>query len=156
MDHHLDYVVEKAFRRFPDEMGEELLFEMAVCMDCAMDMRKQLSQESRQSVQSFFLEKVEERRQQNQSFSREELMNQCLLTGEPLNELQEYQIYAHCRGEHLSPMGGAYMLGGPVIEQIQDMLSKKTRDELQRFADENLGGPPELRKLFAGGDLVGL
>lgn len=152
MEHQLDYVIEKAYRKFPGDMGEELLFEMAICLDCAGKMRKQLSEESKEAVQKFFMERARARQKEN--LSREDLMHQCLLSGDPLEDLEEYQIYAHCRGDRISPYGGTYLLGGPILEQMQALLSKKTRDELERFSEENLGGPPELRKLFSGSDLV--
>lgn len=148
------YLIEKAFRRFPENNGEELIFEIAICMDCAMKMRAQLSRESIKNVNRYFQERTQERSAEMGRFSEDELMNTCLLSGRPIEDTEEYQLYAHCRGGEISPMGGFYMLSGEVIEEIQDVLSPETKDELNRFSDDHLGTPPELQKLFSRGHLV--
>lgn len=151
-----DYLIEKAYRKFPDGHGEELLFEMAICMECALEMRKKLSSESLKNVNQYFMSKAGKRQDELRELSPDDLLQTCLLSGQNLEDMEEYQIYAHCRGGEISKMGGFYLLSGQILEEIQDLLSKETRDELNRFADDNLGTPPEFRKLFSGGDLVGI
>ena len=150
------YLIEKAYRRFPETGGEELLFEVAICMDCSTNMRNQLSKESLERISSFFQERALQRREALSNLSKDELMETCLLSGQKIEEMENYQIYAHCRGDKIAPTGGVYMLGDTIIEEIQDLLSAETRDALNRFSDDHLGTPPELRKLFASGDLVGI
>ncbi len=153
-----EYVIEKAYRRFKDEKGEELLFEVAICLDCAFSMRSSLSKESVSNIQRFFFKKSMERRSALED--TDELMSnplgQCLLNGKAIDDMEEYQIYAHCRGTEISMEGGYYLLSDEIIEEIQSLLSKETRDELQRFSDDNFGIPPELQKLFSRGDLITL
>ena len=40
------YVIEKAIRRYPKFDTEDVIFEYAICMDCAEEQRKQMSKES--------------------------------------------------------------------------------------------------------------
>lgn len=155
LEDNTEYLIEKAYRKFPDNNGEELLFEIAICMECAIKMRSELSKESIQNINRFFAEKTMERQQQimEQGPSYDPL-NECLLSGKKMDAIQQYQIYAHCRNGELMIDRGYYMLSDDIIEQIQNLLSKKTREELERFSDENLGVPPELKHLFGKGDLI--
>ena len=153
-----EYLIEKAYRRFKDDKGEELLFEVAICLECATNMRSTLSKESVSNIQSFFFRKAMERRatMADPAGFMGDPLRECLLNGKPLEDTEEYQIYAHCRGYQISIDGGYYMLSDEIIEKIQSLLSKETKDELQRFSDDNFGIPPELQKLFSKGDLIGI
>lgn len=151
-----EYFIEKAYRRFVDNQGEELLFEVAICMDCAFSMRSTLSKESVSNIQNFFFKQAIKRRStmDDPEGFMENPLRECLLNGKSVDEMKEYQIYAHCRGQEISMDGGYYLLSDDIIEEIQSLLSKETRDELERFSDDNFGIPPELQKLFSRGDLI--
>ncbi len=151
-----EYVIEKAIRRFKEAEGEELLFEVAICLDCAFSMQSNLSKESVSNIQSFFFKKAMERRRSmdDPEGFLEDPLRECLLNGKKVMEMEEYQIYAHCKGDEIAVPGGYYLLSDDIIEEIQLLLSKETKDELERFSDDNFGIPPELRKLFSRGDLI--
>ena len=151
-----EYLIEKAYKRFAGNLGEELLFEVAVCFDCASHMRGELSKESLANIQEFFAKKSMEQKLANATPDPSVLLDQCLLSGKDLDSMKEYQIYAHCRGGELADPHSYYMLSDDIIENIQELLSDHTRDQLQKFSDDNVGMPPELRKLFSRGDLVTL
>lgn len=149
-----EYLIEKAYRRFPDNHGEELIFEVAVCFSCAAKMRGELSKESLKNIQSFFEQKGMEQRMANPHASPSDLLHKCLLSGKDLQQMQEYQIYAHCKSGELAAPNSYYMLSDDMIEAIQELLSDHTREQLEKFSDDNIGMPPELRKLFSQGDLL--
>lgn len=153
-----DYIIEKAYRKFKDNQGEELIFEIAICHDCSANMRASLSKESLSNIQNFFFRKSMQRRaeiEKSDSFIEDQL-SECLLSGISIEHTEEYQIYAHCNGSQITADGGYFMLSDEIIEEIQSLLSKESKDELQRFADDNFGIPPELKKLFSRGDLVAI
>jgi hypothetical protein len=147
-ENDLAYLIEKAYRRFPENGGEELLFEIAVCHDCARSMRTQLSQDSRKAVNEFFYREFMTRLQELRDADDDYLMAHCLLSGKPMDQMKEYQIYAHCKGNHMADHGAAYILSDEVIESIQELLSDETRDQLRKFSDDHLGTPPELQKIL--------
>lgn len=149
-----EYLIEKAYKRFPNNMGEELLFEIAVCFDCAGKMRGELSKESLENISAFFAKRSFDQKQANPDADPTLLLDQCLLSGKRMSEMQEYQIYAHCRGGQLADPYSYYMLCDDMIEEIQSLLSDHTREQLQKFSDDNIGMPPELKKLFSNGDLI--
>ncbi len=145
---NLAYLIEKAYRRFPNEGGEELLFEIAVCHACARDMRTQLSEDSRKAVNNFFYQEFMARLKELRDADDEYLMSHCMLTGKPLAEMSEYQIYAHCQGSGMADHGAAYILSGEVVERIQNLLSEETKDQMRKFSDDHLGTPPEIQKIL--------
>lgn len=111
-------------------------------------MRTQLSKESRKAVNEFFYQEFMTRLQELRDADDKYLMEHCLLSGKPLNEMQEYQIYAHCQGNLMAERGSSYILSDEVIERIQDLLSEETRDQLRKFSDDHLGTPPELQQIL--------
>ena len=145
---NLAYLIEKAYRRFPENGAEELLFEIAICHECAQEMRSQLSKESRAAVNRFFYNEFMARVQELKDADDEYLLSHCIVSGDSLESTEEYQIYAHCKGSQMADHGAAYLLSGKVIEKIQSLLSKETKDQLGRFSDDHLGTPPEFREIL--------
>jgi len=140
-----EYFIEKAIRNFPDIEAHQIIFEYAICMDCASKMRASLSQTSRVRVDQFFLKKIMER---NPEKDLKNPLEYCLLSDRHKNDEQEYQIYAHCKGNQINTSKGFFMLSGSILDEINDLLSQETKDELDRFWDDNFGVPPELKELF--------
>lgn len=147
-----EYLIEKAIKRFPELDTEEVVFEYAMCIECAERMRSTLSVESRQRVDSYF-----ENRRGNimsnlfQDYIKEDHSNwgeECMISGENFKNLREYQIYAHCKGDQIVPQQGVFMISGAILEELSELLSEATRDELDRFIDDNFGLPPEFADLI--------
>mgnify|MGYP004354841757 FL=1 len=78
----------------------------------------------------------------------------CMLTGNAIDDCEEYQIYAYCRGTSLSLNSNAFMLSGKAMEIIAELLSEETKDELDRFRDTFFGLPPELEDIINSRDLI--
>ncbi|MDZ7848592.1 MAG: hypothetical protein U5L96_18675 [Owenweeksia sp.] len=99
------YLIEKAYRRFPDNGAEQLLFEVAICLQCASSMRSSLSADSVDTVNHYFYERSMDRREELLQLSPGDLLKTCLFSGAPLEDMEEYQVYAHCRGRRAGPHG---------------------------------------------------
>lgn len=145
------YFIEKVVKRYPQLNTQEVLFEYAICYDCAMQFQQKLSSASRKSVEAFFQEQM--RNRGKDSSSTEISTGHCLVSGATKEEAQEYQIVAQARGAYLY-LTPPFMISGPVLEQINELLSPETRDELDRFKGDNFGWPPELAKAFGRGNLM--
>lgn len=149
----LKYVVEKAYRRRPELDAEELVFELAVCLDCHDELASTFSEESRARIDWFFTERVntEERTDallQQSNLTLPESIGRCMVHNTPKADLSEYQIMAYCNGQHLYPAAAA-MLGGPALDELVEELSAHTLDELRRFRDTHFDVPPELKELLS-------
>ena len=54
-----EYLIEKAFRRYPGFKTQDVIFEYAMCLRCAERMRQELSRESMRNIQQFFDQRVD-------------------------------------------------------------------------------------------------
>lgn len=144
------YFIEKAIRKYTGFQATDVIFEYAMCMECADKMRQELSTESLQKIQNYFAGKVDLFERYSQLSAKEKepesLLSHCIITGKPVEALEEYQVYAHCEGKSLLLSGMPYMISGEAMDEIADLLSEKTLGEIDRFIDENFGLPPELKK----------
>ncbi|MFT7588288.1 MAG: hypothetical protein ACI959_000495 [Limisphaerales bacterium] len=141
------YLIEKSV------MSHDVKYEYAMCYSCAERMNGSMSKESRKCIDTFYQEHVDinaraRRFEENPGIRPEELISNCLISGEPVHELEEYHVFAQCIGDKLVMANTPYMLSMPVMEQLNELLSPESKGERDRFIDDFLGLPPELRKLL--------
>ena len=146
------YLIHKAFHR------EEVIFEYAMCLPCRAKMQEELSVESIERInnymEQFQIEKREEGLMRDHGPDVAEWLSHCLVTGQPIAEADEYHYYAFCDGPDLVFNGLPLALAGSVDEELNELLSKKTRDRLDGFVDEQFGLPPELKKPIKGSPIL--
>lgn len=134
------YMIEKAFRRHSMLEKDTIMFEIAICLPCAQEMRNELSKESRQRIEAFMAEHMD----QQKLFDKDRPMfEECLVSGKPLTEEEEYQIYGYFLGDQLIEEPKPYALSGTVVEHIAELLSDQTIDFLDDFMGKHFGIPPE-------------
>jgi hypothetical protein len=130
-----------------------------MCLSCAELMRRELSLSSLSRIQEFFDQRVDlhgrrEELLQDEAVNPEHWLQRCLITGEDLTNLDEYQIYGHFVGNQCVYSFMPYMIGGPAVDEMTELLSEKTLGEIDRFIDENFGLPPELKKPIKDNPLI--
>ena len=153
------YIIEKAIRRYPGYEAYDVVFEYAICYDCAEGFRKELSVQSLNKIEQYFINHVDvnqhaSRLQSDEPYQPDQFTSNCLVKGLNKNEIEEYQIYGECRGNKLVYGNMPYMISGPAMDEIAQLLSNQTLDELDGFAGKHLGPSPELENLFRGRKLV--
>jgi hypothetical protein len=147
-----DYLLEKAFRIYPEYKKTEVIFEYAMCLTCAHAMHNELSEESRQRIEAYFAERL-------QLSSRDELLKpkrasfknwvgNCLVKGTSLKQSNEYVLYGHAHGRQLVYDFFPYALSGEAMEEISELLSEKTREVLDDFIGKHFSGPPEIAEIL--------
>ncbi|MGV3538755.1 MAG: hypothetical protein ACO1OQ_03035 [Rufibacter sp.] len=148
------YLVEKAVRNYPEAELQDVIFEYAMCLGCAQQLREELSVESRQRIDAYFTQHI------NLVARREALLalpnplqldnwlSHCLVTGTPRSQCTEYQIFAQCDGHDLIYGYMPYFISGLAMDEIQELVSPHTRQILDDFMDTHFGLPPELRELL--------
>tara|TARA_R110002050_G_scaffold147559_4_gene273417 strand:- start:66 stop:614 length:549 start_codon:yes stop_codon:yes gene_type:complete len=144
------YGIQKVYKNYPDQEEAQVLFDFALCMPCMESARAELSQESRQRIDLFMREKMMDLALAGISPSERYHNHQCTLSGKDLNEAHDYQVIAICQSDNLveSPI----YISDVILDEIQELLSAKSRDELDRFTENNLDWPPELKALIKQGD----
>lgn len=136
------YGIERVFR------GTEPIMEMAICEVCRNKISEELSQESQMRMNAFVEERCdwEKRFEQAQEWDGSEIerwLDHCALLKIPAEECKEYQLAAICRGNLMSIDLLPIMISGAASEEMQKLMSKKTRDRLGEMVGDFFGMPSE-------------
>lgn len=150
----VDYFIEKAIRNYHEHEVKDVVYEYAICLSCAQDMNAQMSNESLENLQRYFAQhpslmtKMADYSEHWQEKEEDLIPDKCVVSGQPVNTLDEYMIYAHFRGDKLVKSSMPYLLSGEIMDEVADLLSNQTIDQLDDFMGEYFGGPPELEELW--------
>jgi hypothetical protein len=147
LDEETEYVIEKVISNGYVEL------EYSMCLDCVEKMRQRMSEESMERVNRYFEEHFDfYARRYNILASRssniEDYISSCLFKDKPVHELEEYQLLGHCRGDKMLLSVFPYIVSKDAIEEVQELLSVKTREELDDFTDRYFGLPPDLKEIL--------
>ena len=77
-----------------------------------------------------------------------ENIKKTLAQKQPHISYESCNIVAYFKGNKISPTMPAVCVSTQVIENMQDLISKKTRDNFDDFTDFLGGVPPDLEDLF--------
>lgn len=147
LQHGCEYVIEKAIRNYPGYQTTDVIFDYAICMECVRKMHQELSRESMITVQKYFSENVDLqawRKRVQEAPNVHHLTRTCLVKNTSAEDSTEFQIYAHCVGNKLNMQNPPYMISGEALAEIVEVLSKKTRDELDGFFNRHFAPAPGL------------
>jgi hypothetical protein len=140
------YLIERVF------VQQEPILEYAMCEACVLESQGELSAESRKAITDYMLSNIDvgQRLERLSEWAEDDgdnasgLMDCCLVSGTPANESREKQIAAWCIGDqmrvdHVFPL----MISGVAIEELNAVLSEKTKGWIDDFVGDNFGMPPE-------------
>ena len=148
LDENEEYFIEKAVKLYPGYKAQDVIFEYAICIHCAERIRNEMSEDSLMHIEKYMLENTDASRRfkiiSEHPNDPMAWMQECLIKGLPKEELSEFQIYAHCQGDKLNMSQMPYMISSIALDEISQLLSDKTLDQLNGFMDEHFGPPPEL------------
>lgn len=148
------YFIEKAFRKYPGYSAFDITYEFAMCFNCAEDLRKELSVESQERMKEYMESRIDfgKRRQSMKSFDPtrnvEPWLDHCLITGEPLQDQNEYVLYGYFQADKMMVSDFPYAIGPKAMDELTDLLSNKTLGEMDDFMGQYFTGPPEVNELF--------
>lgn len=155
------YMIERAIKKYKTWGIENAIFEYAICLKCAEKMRLALSKESLQRIEKHFMEnanwaaKLRLLRQEVMP-NVEDFVHDCIFSGQKRSDeaLEEYQVFAHCIGDKLVLDKPPFMISHAAADAMGELLSAQTREELDRFIDDNFGLPPEWKKALKDRDFI--
>ncbi len=154
------YMVEKALKPYQGYRSYSTLFEYAMCMDCVHQMRSVISRESAEKITAYFSQNVDfGYRQKILQAAKGDVpldywVDRCMVKGTGIQHLSECQVYAQCIGDQLILGEAPYMVSGQALDEVVELLSPQTRDELDRFKDTVVDGPSEFQDLLQSGPKV--
>ena len=147
-----EYLIEKVVRVYPEYKKTEVIFEYAMCLTCATAMHNELSVESRQRIEAYFALHVDVKKRnallQPKRASFKNWVSNCLVKGTPIKKSLEYSLYGHAVGKKFVYDLFPYAVSGEVMEEVNELLSEKTREVLDDFIGKHFSGPPEIAEIL--------
>ncbi|MCF6242621.1 MAG: hypothetical protein L3J74_14905 [Bacteroidales bacterium] len=132
------HFVEKAFGKSINSKEHELIFEYALCSECLESTREELSEESKNNIEMYFKLYVDVAERNKKLLSKNHIdlnswIGKCIITGKPVSEEKEYVIGGAILGNRLILNVMPYAVSEKAMFEIQELLSKKTKDFLDGF-----------------------
>ena len=149
LENEKDYFIEKIIRRIKSLNLTEVLFEYAICMDCAQDMRKKISQHSMIQIETYFNQNARLNERNSIDLKTHQTTENCLFTGKPIPNCDEFSLHARCEGKQMIVSIFPYAVSDDAMDAMSEILSAETMDELDRFKKTHFNGPPELFELLS-------
>ena len=108
----------------------EVVFEFALCANCAMDTMQDFSEESMERMEAYY----------GDHFRPRQGLSTCDFCGKEKAPDSEFTLGAGCRGGYL--LRPVIVICGECTAASQDNLSRKTRDAWGEFIDRTIPGVP--------------
>lgn len=159
LDGSTEYLIEKGYRQYEAYDVQETVFSYALCTECHITIQRSFSEASRRRCQTYLAKHVDPVGRASALLEADDpdpsdWTRQCVVHDTPREDLQEYQLLAHCHGEEMLLSHLPLLVGGPATDALAERLSDETIDELGGFRDEHFGPPPELKRDLQGPVLV--
>lgn len=153
------YIIEKALKIYKGYTSYSTIFEYAICLPCADKMKRLISSHSMKNITQFFKKNFDPEFPRKKKFEKNyadigDLLNNCMVKGTSIEDLSECQIYAQCNGDQMLLSQFPYMVSGAVLDEMIDLLSPETLDDLNRFKNDFVDGPSEFQDLLQSGPKV--
>ena len=143
LDGETEYLIEKAVKNYENFTARDVIFDYAICMDCADGLRKEISKESWEQIMGYFEKNIDiQRRLEMMESNPSDNLGKCMIKGTDASHCQEYQIYAHCKGSKLNMENPPYLISGEVMDEILPLLSEKTLGEMNGFFNKHFSPDP--------------
>ncbi len=146
LEYEHGYIIEKAFKRNEKTNQFDVIFEYALCTECQQSLSKEMSEKSMRNIQKYF----QHYKSNISALSSSEndinkRLSNCMIENTNVNEMNEYQIAGQFYKKKMIVFDAfPFAVGETAINEIQEMLSEKTRDFSDKFKDLIL--PPDVRE----------
>lgn len=152
------YVIEKAIRNYEGHDFYATAYEYAICTNCHKEVQKGMSEESLISLQNYYSSFLVGKKQpiviDLQNFKLDDWLSKCFFTGSETKEMKEYQLVAQFNGNKMVMNMPPMVIGETIIEEMGNLLSDKTIDEMNGFREKYLGPSPEIEEVVFGKRLI--
>lgn len=138
-NNYTSYTVQKSY------VGNECIFEYAICSDCVESISEQFSEKSREAMFDFFHDRAdfeEKLIRLGPDATIDDHIEKCFTCGTLREEATSYSYSGHFMGSILLPGIFPVMFCDKCEEELTECLSEKTREVWERFLQEHFPGPP--------------
>ena len=146
------YIIEKSVKRYPSMNAQEVIMEFVICMSCAIQMSESISEESKKVLDDFQEEKIsillEEKNIDNVDEYIKNQLSHCMFSKKNVSELEEYNMYCHCISDKMVLDMSPMIVDTKILMEVNEKLSKQTKDDLRGYKDKIVDIPPEFEDIF--------
>ncbi len=126
LEEDTEYLIEKAVRNYKEYDARDVIFDYAICMDCAENLCKEFSAGSMAKIMQYFQENVDiEKRLSMIDVMSPSNLQRCMIKKTDANECGEYRIFAHCKGERLNMKKLPYLISDEAMDEILPLTRPK-------------------------------
>lgn len=159
LDEGTSYVVEKALKNYDGYDFYSTLFEYAICTSCHSNIQKAMSEESLRKLQEYYMSVMAGKGNQPiviniADFKLNDWLSKCFFTGDSIEHMNEYQLIAQFKGSKMIMNTPPIIVGEGAMEQMSNLLSDQTIDEMNGFKHKHFGPDPELEEFIYGKKLL--
>jgi hypothetical protein len=140
------YVIEKAYKKHLGYTAQDVIFDYAICLACAIKVRQEFSTDSLAKIDAYFSEHlvISPHPRQKDPLDIDQCLAQCAVKKTSVTDMGNYQIYGHFRGNKLIKSISPYLISQSAIEEIIPLISNDTQDMLNDFYNHHLNPDPEM------------
>lgn len=152
------YALMKHFRRYPNQDMVVADLEAVICSTCQLNMARSISESSRKNLQAFMEEAFDLETRKKALLSEkhpaalETWLDRCAVTNKQVDDCLEFQVECLMRDGYplydLKQTMSPICLSGEALEQMQQCLSKETKENYDQFMDQLTDLPPDLAEWF--------
>ncbi len=142
-----EYMIEKAYRKYKGFSAVDTVFDYAICVECATKMRNEFSRESLRRIDNYFQTGIQFSKFLHKSDEKLDIkacLGSCIIKDHRIEDLEEYQTYAYCHGDKIYKGVPPYLVGGPAIDEVLELVSNPTMDFLNGFYNKHFSPDPSL------------
>lgn len=142
------YMIEKAFKVNPNNGKRNTVLEYAICMACNFKKMQAMSEESVQNIKDYMENNFSMEDWNSVEKTEGNYFTKCAVTGKSIDDLEEFNIVGQFVADKMIVSQFPIMISPSIGEEIQELLSQKTKDEFDDFMNTITDIPPELKELF--------
>jgi hypothetical protein len=148
------YLVEKVFKQNRKLNISEIVYEYAVCWDCASELGTDISKDSREAISAVFQEYQDPMRLRLEHLHSSELYiidswtERCTFTGKETRMCEEFAVSGIIEEGSLLYEHSPVVVSDDFMLLVQSVLSKETKETFDGLRDKILDGSPSVEDLI--------
>ena len=154
----IEYIIEKAIVNYPSVGTQDLVWEVAICMDCMENITNEYSQASQQKMAEYFMENMDMRHhkelREKENFDINEWISKCIIKGKSQRECTQYQLCGHFIGDLCVFDHTPFLVCDEAMDEVIHLLSNETLGAMNDFRDRYFPPPEDLSPLLRDKDFV--
>lgn len=153
------YVIEKAIKNYKGHDFSSTIYEVAICTECHQKMQGSMSEESIANLQNYYSRIITNKGSQTmvidvRTFNIDNWLSKCFFYGAEISDMDEYQIVGQFKGNKLIVNSPPIIVGEKAMYEMSELLSEKTKEDMNGIREKLLGPSPEIEELVYGKKLI--